>query len=543
MGGTRFGTVSRCVKIGTKLMLVCALCASVFSWFQSPAAASPANGALSALPGGDRTFFYLNFTEADKIVSRLGKSEFIRWAAGENLFVNTHVKELALLAFDEAEPLSKLHLQAAMRFDDEHRDVLKKIEKKTAHGEDVANLIAPGLKKRFLRVTEPHPNYQDSFYYVESLGFYISAQDDLLIFGSTPEILKKSLSAASGHSRRFTRKAKAEGRNNVLFQMGEEVTEQISRILFGPFEENEGDESRPKRFSMEGNVGLFPGGWDLDISSNALPLFFGKTYMDRMFAKSEGSFYAAGGGQVLAMVDTTPAMKYVLAQVNEICGNISGSDFLSLPVTRDLQEIDRVNAAVTNDPENPKDIRAYVYLSSRKEGVTRRVGEALAGALEASGNWMAKGNELGIRAEKIEAGDGKRAFALDLPDKFTRFFPSNRLSVVIEDGGVLCAWMPLSLLSVPFEKRSKAYDGLMKKNDLAEKCFFDARAIRKAVGALSENGGLSPKAAGILKHFFIPFMDIRETTVEVSSPERVRFGFRTGWFDLEERDTLRRLMK
>jgi len=530
-----------------KAIPVIAICAAVLALVCGVAAASPPESAISRLPDGDRTFFYMKITDVEKITSRLQKSEGLRylgtWAGlPPRAFTSRYIvtpREIALMLRDDPNEDAVICFQMAWRMGEDNLETLRKIAKKTATPEDIADLDGLEMLGPALRVIQPDPGEPNDFYRIRMRPFnlYISAHDDLLIFGNTPEALRASLKTASRGAWSFAPKTEGDGRNFICAGAEEDLTALLRQLILREFElasviEPAG--AYPKRMSFEGDIKLAPGGWSLDFYSNIVQAVFGEELTKNMKMPDE-PFYSAGGGKLLGMFDASPIMKAVTANISAMAKVFLDldEDISSLPIARALDNIDRIQSAITRGGGDPADMRFYVYLSSQKDGVGASLGAEVEKYL----------GTLSSEVTKFDAGEGKRGYTIQTPEPLASSMPSSlgHFSVVLGDKGVLLAWMPQSLVATPFSSDSALYAKLADDKPEMGRFYLDVRNLRKSFAAIMGEGKSLNSPAGKLWRMMLPLMDFHEISAETFSMNHVRYNFRTGWFDLYDREILRQL--
>lgn len=547
---------------GVRFWLSCAVCALVLLLSLSAANAAPVAGkAISSLPSGDPTYFYMDFEDAGDLAARLQKSELLRllidqepgFDALRQMLRNLPAKDIALLfSFDDE---TKLRFQMAWSLKGDRRATLGKIAKKTATAEEVIDLLGLPADSGLLEVGLPEGD--EPFYVLDPWDLYVSAHDDVLVFGDRPESVAQSVVAAGNRMKRFTPKTEGNGRNRMLFGMSRNLTGELVK-LYDSFRDLERKEAAPERLLFEGDIELVPGGWNLDVYTNAVAVVYGSEFAESLYAKPEGSFYSAGGGRLLAAVDSTPNLRQILnsgyaplfgaplaaarEQLYEVLSTAVGDEEVKR-LTDELLSIDRLNLAVTHDPENPANVRAYALLSSRT-GSMDAVSDAAAKLVSKyETEAKKKGRNGEITVDESGVNGWKTVYSFKAPSEKKLPSGSDQLIVALDKNRILAGLLSPSLLSVPFSTDSALYADLTKGENRLETLYFDARDLRKTLSAFIDAGKLPRRGRSSLAMLMVPFVDFHEIGGETFSPSHIRFKFRTGWLDFDDRAFIDSLMK
>lgn len=544
-----------------RFALFCVACTLAMLFSQSAASAAPVAGkAISSLPAGDPTYFYMDFEDADGLAARLQKSELLRLLIDQEpgfeslrqMLRNLPAKDIALLLSFDGE--SEFRFQMAWSFKDDRRAVLSKIAKQTATAEEVLGLLGLPADSRLLQVKLP--GEEEPFYNLDPWNLHVSARDDVLIFGDSPESVSQSAVAAGSRMKRFTPRTEGKGRNRMLFSMSSNLTAEIVK-LYDSFHDIERKDAAPERLLVEGDIELVPGGWNLDVFTNAVAVVYGSEFAESLYAKPEGSFYSAGGGRLLAAIDSTPNLRQILnsgyaplfgaplatarERLYEVLSTAVGDEEVKR-LTDELLSIDRLNLAVTHNPENPANVRAYTVLSSRT-GSMDAVSDAVAKLVSKYQSEAKKGKQEEIEIDESGANGWKTVYSFKAPSEKNLPAGSDQLVVALDKNRILAGVLSPSLLTVPFNTDSAVYSDLTKGDTRVETFYFDVRNLRKTVRAFVDAKKMARRGRTSLALIMIPFVDFHEIGGEAFSASHIRFKFRTGWLDFDDRAFIDALMK
>lgn len=549
-----------------KRMLVILCCIAALFTAHSEALAAPVSAkALGALPKKDPTYFYMGLQDAREFALRLQRSELIRllaeiepeFDAVRDFLKKFPVDDIAVLFSDGGEDERyDARFQLTMRFDPKHRPTLDKIAQRTATKEDCLALFSD-KPNRFLEMMRIHTpeEAEEPYYELSTFDLYFTAHEDLLLFGESPERLKASLAAAKSSTRRFKLEAKGPAKNTFYMNASKELTEELLGSAFY-LDEQEGTAQAPQRMTLEGEIKLVPGGWNLDLFTNAATITLGKAYEKKMYSKPANSFFSAGGGQLLAALDSTPDLTSMTRYsggprsamrrfVNECIDEMSEAlgELIGEQKTEELQKalfaVDRINVGITNDPTAPTDVRMYMHLSSQEQGVTPRAGEILSEIIEKY-NQDAKNKEKFVASEQP---GWTKVYALTIPEELSEITKQDTVSVAMGEHGILFGLMSSQLIGEKFNTASALFAEATAKNNLKEIAYFDAKSIRKFVTATAKRGTLSRSTRKTLTMLIVPFLDFHEISAETLSLEHFTFRFKTGWLDFEDRDFVKKLLR
>ena len=566
MAASRSGILFQCTERWVRAGLLGAVCVFVLLLSQACASAdSSAGRAISSLPAGDPSYLYINFADADDIANRLQKSELIRmlvdqepeFAELRSMLRNLPAKNVALMfSFDEG---SRLRFQMAWSFKEDRRSLLEKIAKKTATADEVMGLLRIDPEVSLFEVLPPDAEGEEPFYKLLPMDLYVSAHEDVLIFGDEPERIAESVAAARNGAKRFSPKTEGDGRNCILFGLGREMTREVAGF-YDILKGTERAETSPEPLAVEGNIELISGGWNLNLFTNAVAVIYGKNFADHMYVKPEGSFYAAGGGHLLAAIDSTPNLRQILTQeyasllgapfakakerLHDILDTATGEAEIKR-LTDELLSIDRLNFAVTNDPVDMKKLRAYVLLSTRT-GSMSGVGDAIATLVEKyDAKTAEKGKKSEIEIDKTGASGWKTVYTVEAPEgaKTKLTAGIDHITVAVDESRILAGMLSPEELTTPFTTDSNLYGELLANKTRLETIYFDIRGLRKTLQAFAGTSKLGRRDQRMLAMFMIPFMDFHEIGAETFSPAHFRFKFRTGWLDFDDRAYIDGLMK
>jgi hypothetical protein len=330
--------------------------------------------------------------------------------------------------------------------------------------------------------------------------------------------------------------------------------------------------SYPERVQIEGDICLSPGGWSLELFTNLLEPLYGREFMERSVQKTAGSFFSAGGGKLIAALDSTPDVRQLLGAgygllldfIAEVApGAKDEVSRLAAPKYAEeiemwLSSIDRLNFAVTADPADPSCLRGYVFASTTSSGAMKKAGGIISGAIASYG----ASDEGSGKILKVSSDGWDSVFSVEIDGLDDLIGGQVSLVAAFGDDCAIVGIMPPSLLEEPFSSGSDLYDSLTGDERVMEISYLDARSLRKSLRSI-----LLKKAPGALERFAAPFIDFkkvgaaqtsaerfaalilmplidfRDIGAQTFSPSHFKFTFKTGWPDFEERELASSLMK
>jgi hypothetical protein len=533
-----------------KPVLLSIVCAIFFLAGESSLlAAAESSKAIVPPSGPDAPYLYVSLDDASQIAKRIARSELLRPEYWEYSYI---IKEMlrefpaigvSFLAEDAG-------LQMAWDMNEDAKPALDRIAKGAASAAEASGVFGK-LASTIETFEIVEPEEDNLFYELRPLGLYFSSADGLLIFGETPESVKKSIAASGGGIRRFSPKKRIDSRNTVIIELNSEMSEEIVRssaILDGGMRNSL--KTPIPRLKFEGGVTLKPDGWNLDFFTNAVRLIYNDYFKDRLSTKPAGSFLPAGGGKLVAAVDSTPDFRWMLdagynsmlfSPIKDLFDEMgfSLSEFINQEQEEEIAEvilsIDRVNLAVTEDQSGSAN--GYLLLSNKTEGAIGRAEEILSGAIDSYNE--TRSDDL-KKFYRFPSKEWKTVYSLgpmnegDEPAGFTLAF---------RDDLVLAGFISPDLLSVPFSSESELYASIEKDDTAMEKIYLDMRAIRKMIGALLDKNAPSARHRSLLLSLLLPLIDSKEIGMRTFSDDRFQVNFKTGWPNFDDRELIQKLMK
>lgn len=513
----------RSVKSLNRLLLSLFCSLFVLIGYGTALAAPESANAIASYKGEDPTYIYMDFMDSGEMAARLQKSELLRllmdvepeFGMIRDMLRSFPAQDMALMFWGDNS--SGVKFQMAWRCGDDQKMLLSRIAGKAATANEVKSLFGGAkIGRKSLEIITPEEN-EEPYYELEPFDLYFTAHNNLLIFGDSVETVKESVSASGNRFKRFVPKKESKGgRNGLMFSLGRELTADVFRTASYMIQTDE-DGLPKERLNFEGDVRFVPGGWDLDIYTNAVSLFYGKEFEDSMYAKPEGSFFSAGGGDLLFALDSTPNIRQLFSSSSyqRLLMSTSSDAFGKLPDVLDLVvgekqraelldsllSIDRLNFAVTNNPAKPKDIRAYALVSSRTPGKLGRAGEIIAQMAEVY-NASPKAD---VKLEEITVDGWKSAYTLNAPKVDKETGMPVVATFAFDDDRMLAGILAPSLIGTPFAAKSPFYAELKDRSDLMETIYVDMRGVRRLVRTFAGEERLGRKNRQMLGVFMIPF--------------------------------------
>lgn len=515
--------------------------------------------AIASFQGKDPTYFYLDFADAKEFASRIARSELLRTAIDfepefetvRNMLRNFPADALSLAVSDNDE--SDVAFQMAMHVRQADASLLAKVSNGAATDAEIAAILGlPANYGDWLRIRTPAEG-EGRYYWVRPFGLYLTAKDDILVFGSTEEAVDRSLAALKNRFHRFAPRRAGTGDNFLLARMGEELTGLFTASMgYLPDDAAPGTSGAA---TAEAVFGLVPGGWDVELFTNLVDIMYGKDFFDKIFVKPAGTFHRAGGGKLVAAADSTPNLKYLFSgQYGRVVGSLvaEAMDGIETSLEEELGEekakrlldsllnVDRFNVAVTSTEDRPADLRAYVYVSSQQQGALQDAADTLEKLIDEHNQGAAGEKKL----KKSDHPQWPLVYSIDLPEDMAFADGANTLVLAMGEERMLAGLLPLSSLSQPFAVDSDLYEELTEANDLMETFYIDMRFMRSVVAGFLDKGiDISRSDRRMLFTLLFPFVDFREISAKTYSTEHFRLSFRTGWLDFDGRALMQNLSR
>ena len=510
----------------------------------SPVLALPDSArAMAAFSEKDPTFFYVGLADARQFAGSLGRSELVRLLVDNrpdyeffrSFLKDFPAKDFTLMLSDTGE--HGVTFQLAIAFGEDKRAILDKIAARTAAATDIVELL--GGEAFLLDVLDLYvPESEDEFYEFTTFDLYFSSFENLLILGSHESAVERSIAAGKNRFRRQKLDFKGKDDNVLFVRVGEEMSSEI----FGS--ETQG------HVYFEGDVARVPGGWDMELHTNAVNAFRGERYVDVAYEKNPGTFFNAGGGRLVAAVDSTPDLKRLLGQRGPMAGISRGIDEMMAMAAEKLGKhraeelgealtaLDRLNLAMTTGEDGPSDLRAYAFLSSREDGESERLGKLVSELIDVYND----SPEAEGRFESIDLPGWSRAYELPLPEETPVFTNDSRLVLAFGPEGLFAGLMPDALVETKFGSDSELYGEISTAKNVIEVVYLDMRALRKIAKLAVDSVGIRRQGRLMLATMMIPLIDVREIGMQTHAIDHFSLQFRTGWLDFEERDFVRGLL-
>jgi hypothetical protein len=507
-------------------------------------AASRASLAISPLVGDDPAYFYADFQDAGEISRRLQKSETLRFIskqAGEAL-KGIPAREISLMfsvSGDEAPSF-----QMAWTLEDGGSEILGRIASANASTAELDKFFG----KIWSSVAVEAPDHDVPFYRLNPFGFYFSSNGELLVFANSIEGVKKSLLATLNGYKRFSPKTKSNGRNLILCGLGKEY----SAIFANEFAAIAGFPSGapfPENISVEMNAALRPGGWELDIFTDAIKPLYGDAFFEHSVSKPTGSFRRAGGGRLVAAVDGIVngdlldgynfmrLLSYYVGVKGEwddqALQKFAEGDTAEY-IRSALSAAGRLNFAVTSAPDGRLTAYAAVLDSA---GDWKRAGDALSKAQSAR---RKTNSDEAVNAKEIPDDDWNHVFSIETKEAESGSPVS--VTAAFGDDRAFIGFMPPNDLKEPFSVKSEFYENLTKNEGALEIVYADMKFLRQILATRRHSDPSASYDSTLTAIATIPFLDIREVGALTLSPEHFRFIFKTGWLDFEDREYVNTIM-
>lgn len=509
----------------------------LFSGVSSALALPDSARAMAAFSEKDPTFFYVGLTDARQFAGSLGRSELVRLLVDrrpdyeffQNFLRDFPARDFTLMLSDTGE--YGVTFQLAIAFGEGKRAILDKVAARTAAASDIVELL--GGEAFLLDVAGLYvPESEGEFYEFTTFDLYFTSFENLLILGSHESAVERSVAACKNRFRRQKLDFKGKGDNALFARIGEEITSEI----FG--------EASQGQVYFEGDVARVPGGWDVELHTNVVNALYGERFEEIAYEKKPGTFFRAGGGRLVAAVDSTPDIKRFFGQLGPMADIGRGleevmamaAEKLGKNRAEELREaltaLDRLNLAMTTGEGGPSDLRAYAFLSSREEGVSERIGELLSELIEDYND----SPEVEERFERVGLPGWSRAYALPLPEDAPVFATGSHISLAFGPKGLFAGLMPDTSVGAEFESDSELYGEISNTRGVIEVLYLDMRALRKIAKAAMDSTGMRRQSRQMLAAMTIPLIDLREVGVQTHAVDHFSLKFRTGWLDFEERD-------
>lgn len=498
-------------------------------------------GASSAIarPGNSPAFlFYLDFTEAGEIVSRLGKSATLSHLLGmesdfastgiENVLADIPATELALL-FTVDESGDEIGFQMALRYGKEYEPLLRKVAAVEAGPNAIRELLGVSGSPLGGLISSREPDASGyNFYMLQPFGLSFSAAGDTLILGYGEEAVRASLSSFAGNRDRFAKRLPDE-KNVMIVRANKTVTDMLISE-FGSGNAENPPEDRPHHLSVRCNLSLGYKSWNLDADTNLLALAFGRELAQGFTAGRMEPVFSPGR-LLAATARSRQSAKLVEAMHMNIFDQMQ-----TLFLPRALRGepgntllAGDMNLVLADKPGDAGDVRAYVMFSGLDYG--GKVGAEIDSLLRG-----AHGAEAQVYKD-VPGWD--TVYSLPLGGWFASPPKRQEATLAVAGDRILFGGMPHGALAEPSTPGSDFYRTLVTEQPLAEYVYLDMRHLRQAFRAIN----MPPDhwARGLIKFAFIATMDFHEIGVQTFSAERFRLKFRTGWLDFDGRDLIKSL--
>ena len=516
----------------------------LFSGVSSALALPDSARAMAAFSEKDPTFFYVGLADARQFAGSMGRSELVRLLVDlrpdyeffRSFLKDFPAKDFTLMLSDTGE--HGVTFQLAIAFGEDKRAILDKIAARTAAASDIVELL--GGEAFLLDVLDLYvPESEDEFYEFTTFDLYFSSFENLLILGSHESAVERSIAAGKNRFRRQKFDFKGKDDNVLFVRIGEEISSEI----FGP--ETQG------HVYFEGDIARVPGGWDMELHTNVVNAFYGERYVDMSYEKKPGTFFNAGGGLLVAAVDSTPDLKRLFGLRGPMADIGRGIDEMMAMAAEKLGKnraeelgnalmtLDRLNLAVTMGDGGPSDLRSYAFLSSREEGESERLGKLMSELIEVYND----SPEAEDRFESIDLPGWSRSYALSLPEEAPVFTNDSRLVLAFGPEGLFAGLMPDALVETRFGSDSELYEKISNTEDVVEVVYLDMRALRKIAKLALDSAGIRRQGRQMLAAMTIPLIDMREIGLQTHAIDHFSLQFRTGWLDFEERDFVWSLLR
>lgn len=540
-----------------RTILWIALCFLCIELLTLPGNASDVRRASDAIPatfGDDPSYLYVDLPNIRRIAKHVSESAALdvltecdhRLALARKGLLTFPATDMALLIAKNSDGEKQFHL--ALRFDDRHRALLRKIEDGTAETGEIGRLFGEGNLPAGARIEAISDDNGHVAYRLGRFGLHLSAKDGVLVVGDGSRSVEESFRAMDNRFGRFNPKERGGSPADAFaIRLDRETTGQI----LGMYGFGEGDSAK-RGMTIDGKLTFVPGGWDVDLFTNASELMYGRRDASKIFSNLTGPFPSAGGGRLALAADSTPntrfivtegyakAMYRLLSRSSKFATKLAEGLASSLgkeersELFDSLLSLGRLNAAITYDPANPKDVRAYAVATSRTGGMGK-VGAKISDLLE-----KRLGDE-GIVHEKIDLENWDAAYALRIAKPLKKWAPKN-FTLAFDDKRLAIGLLPPALLTTPFSTDSAYWKELSENKTIKEWLYMDMRALRKIVAAVTERIDLQKNDRLSVALLLLPFVDFREITSQTFSERHTRFNFRTGWLDLDDRAFLHRFL-
>ncbi|MDR3321071.1 MAG: hypothetical protein LBS93_01375 [Synergistaceae bacterium] len=538
-------------RLALLVLLACSALSTSAAVRRADAASSSA--AAIALPRGeDPSYLYIDLADAGRISERLSKSELIkRFLVDEpdapeflaSLVRNFPGTELTLML--SAFPEYDIEFQVACKLGPETRGLLDKVARGTASAEEAKLLFEGMFDSGSFDIHEPDgeagevkwPCYTVEGSEIWSELPYFSSAGGLLVLGNSPEVVKRSIEAVSRRGARFVPRREFSERNALLIHIGSDVSGFLA----------DGAED----IFFEGALSLVPGGWNFDVSTNAMRIILGGlrgfegVVDERISARPVSSFLSAGGGRLLVAVDGVLDLNQLLAgALGIVTGSPASSEMIEMAfetiyeivgpeLGNDLAEaaasMERFNfALVADEDESSEGLRSYIALHSGDVGAVRAASAKLADVIA---SYSRERGESPVKISQIQADGWDSVYAIEAE----RGDGEMTFTLGVKPDCILGGIMRPSLLSKPFTTDSVLYESLLGEEGLTEMIYIDARRFRRALRASIQKGG---ESGWLSENFAMPLIffltDFRELGIRSYSPSRYNFTFRTGGLDFDD---------
>ncbi|MDR1019904.1 MAG: hypothetical protein LBL73_04015 [Synergistaceae bacterium] len=540
---TRYGLlVSSAAKARKAFFAIAVLALPVLLGSPGAGAASMASLAISPPQGGDPTYVYVDLMDAGEISRRLQKSETLRsvFAQWREILREIPASEMSFMSSvsgDEAPAF-----QMALKLGGGEKEILGRIASGKASADELDELFG----KVWNRITVEAPLEGVSFYRLNPFDVYFSSNGELLIFADSPEGVRKSIQASRNGLRRFSPARKSDGRNLILVALGKDhsslVADELSGIAW-----IQGDGAFPEKFAFEMELALRPGGWEIDLFTDAIKPLFGAGFFERNAPKPYGSFFRAGGGRLLAALDGIPYSNPLSAgaymQLMSIFLGMGSVQFyddiekLTVPgvmksISSGLAASDRLNFAVTAAPDG----KMSAYVMARESAGTnwQKEGEAISRAAGIYGSLEAA---RAGRFEEVPGANWNHVYRVRSGESGSGSQPD--ITAAFGDSSALIGFLTPDLLAAPFVADSAFYEALTKAESAYEIVYVDMKLLRRVLADRVRRYPDGRYDTMLTALAILPFLDIREAGVLTLSPGHFRFTFKTGWLDFDDRESVR----
>jgi hypothetical protein len=549
-----------------KIFLFAFICAAILLTAGRHTEAATDSSRAIAPPRPDIPYYiFADFQDVKKIAPRLQRSELLGLLDADSgmplleMIRNFSDGQISLMTTDD-------DLSFQMSWKCGEAELLDKIEKGTASGEEAAGIFGRAGAEFFSGITPPsgpsEPNYR-----LPQGHPYFTAYDGLLILGDSAESVTKSLVAVTHSGRRYNVKTQTSGDVTLLLSFGEKLTGEFLSN-FDIVDNDYNEKTAGKRLDVEIGASPVRDGWDFDIATNANE-FIAEGGFDRRSSSVDSlPFFRAGGGELVAMLDFTvdlgqkigtkdgktllecvceamaPGSEGLGALRNIVYMLLAGTGNSAQSTEEDtdilleaLSSPNRFNAAVTADRENPLEYRAYAMMSSEIPGASLGIGRILANLIELY-NEMSSGSS---DFEMVDVDGWESVYTMRTPMEGLTGAPAH-LTLAFGDSGILVGFIAPSLLSEKFSSGSELFRNV-SAGETPEKIYLDMSAVRKLARVIAMSDLLSPRQRQSISQMMLPFIDIQEISAHSTAANHILINAKTSGLDSLERDYYREVLK